>query len=214
MMDDLLKGILSSAGSQPSGGQAAGDPLADLLGGLMGGGGTPGAGEAADPLQALLGGGTGGAGDLSGILGAVMGGGGAEAGASAFLAPVANGIAEKLGLPPEIAQLIVTFVIGKLMSGTTGQAAPGAASTTSRKRRSSKRKKQPQSQGLDLADLLGRMGSGAGLDAAYLQSTGMPDELAQQTGLDPETATRGLQEALQMLGGQMGGAPPRRDFGG
>ncbi len=212
MMDDLLKGLLSSTGSQGTGGQPAGDPLADLLGGLMGGG-TSGAGQAADPLQALLGGGgASGAGGMGDILGAVMGGGGAEAGASAFLAPVANGIAEKLGLPPEIAQLIVTFVIGKLMSGMTGQAGQGTASTTSRKRRSSKRRKQPQ--GLDLADLLGRMGSGAGLDAAYLQSTGMPEELAQQTGLDPETATRGLQEALQMLGGQMGGAPPRRDFGG
>jgi hypothetical protein len=38
-----------------------------------------------------------------------------------------------------------------------------------------------------------------------LQSSGLADELAEQAGLDPDTATRGLQEAFEMLGGQLGG---------
>jgi hypothetical protein len=152
--------------------------------------------DAGDLLSGLLGGGgPQGAGGMEDILGALMGGaGGADMGQNAFLAPIAEGIAEKLGLPPQIAQLIVTFVIGKLLSGQAGGGrvpARGAGLASE--------------EGLDLDDLLGRMGSGQGLDSDFLQSSGLADELAEQAGLDPDTATRGLQEAFEMLGGQLGG---------
>jgi hypothetical protein len=57
------------------------------------------------------------------------------------------------------------------------------------------------------------MGSGQGLDSDFLQSSGLADELAEQAGLDPDIATRGLQEAFQMLGGQLGGGQASQ-FGG
>jgi hypothetical protein len=188
MMDDLLKGLMSGADSQPGTGQADDDPLADMLGGLMGGGSEPGGADAGDLLEAFMGGGSSqGAGGMGDLLGALMGGGSANAGASALLAPMTDALAKKLGLPPEIAQMVLTFAITRLLSGgKRGGASAGQG-------------------GLDLDDLMVRAASNDGIDTDYIQSTGMADELAQQTGLDSDTAARSLQEALQMMGGQMGG---------
>ncbi|RME43476.1 MAG: hypothetical protein D6791_15325, partial [Chloroflexi bacterium] len=111
-----------------------------------------------------------------------------------------NGVAEKLGLPPAIAQMMVAFVVGKLMSGLMSGGGPLEAGAGSR---------QPAGQqGFDLDGLLEQMGSGSGLDPNYLQETGMPEELSRQTGLDPDTATMGLKEVLEMLGGALGGQQP------
>jgi hypothetical protein len=189
MFDDLMNSMLSGAesGSDQAGPDA--DQLADLLGGLLGGSAGQQGGDAGDLLAGLLGGGSsGGSGDFGGLLGAVMGGGGAEAGVGSLLAPVTDQLAQKLGIPPETAQMVVVFVVGKLLSGRMrGGAAAGQGD-------------------VDLDDLLARMGGDRGLDADYLQSTGMVDELSQQAGLDSETAAKGLQEAFEMLGGQLGGA--------
>lgn len=194
MLDDLLKSMTGSAGAQ-SGGQAGGDPLADLLGNLMGGGATSGGGDVSELLGGLLGAGSGqGAGDAGDLVGSLMGGAGADVGATSPLAPMIQGIAEKLGLPPQMAQLIVTFLLGKLLSAAAGGGAAGAGGPG-----------LASGGGLDLSDLLGRMGSGQGLDADYVQATGLADELSQQTGLDSDTATRGLQEALRIMSGQLGG---------
>jgi hypothetical protein len=180
MLDDLMKSMMEGSGTG-SGDQAAGDPLADLLGNLVGGDAASGSGDVSDLLGGLLGAGSDqGAGDAGDLLGSLMGGAGADIGAGSPLAPMIQGIAEKVGLPPQMAQLIVTFLLGKLLSAGAGG-------------------------GLDLNDLLGRMGSGQGLDADYVQATGLAEELSQQTGLDSDTATRGLQEALNLLGGQLGG---------
>jgi hypothetical protein len=187
MLDDLMKSMMEGSGTG-SGDQAAGDPLADLLGNLVGGDAASGSGDVSDLLGGLLGAGSDqGAGDAGDLLGSLMGGAGADIGAGSPLAPMIQGIAEKLGLPPQMAQLIVTFLLGKLLSAGAGGGAASAGG------------------GLDLNDLLGRIGSGQGLDADYVQATGLAEELSQQTGLDSDTATRGLQEALNLLGGQLGG---------
>jgi hypothetical protein len=188
-MDDLLKALMSGAGSQQDGGQADDDPLADMLGGLMGGDTTSGGADAGDLLEAFMGGGSSqGAGGMGDLLGALMGGGGsANTGTSALLAPMTDALAKKLGLPPEMAQMVVTFVVTQLLSGGKRGGASGGQA------------------GFDLDDLMVRAASNEGLDMDYIRSTGMADELAQQTGLDSDTAARSLQEALQMMGGQMGG---------
>ncbi|MHC5035462.1 MAG: hypothetical protein ACYTFZ_10545, partial [Planctomycetota bacterium] len=116
-----------------------------------------------------------------------MGGSSTNTGTSAMLAPMTDALAKKLGLPPEIAQMVLTFAITRLLSG--GKRGGASASQG----------------GLDLDDLMVRAASNEGIDTDYIQSTGMADELAQQTGLDSDTAARSLQEALQMMGGQMGG---------
>ena len=138
MIEDLFNAMSSGEDSQP-GGQAEGDPLADLLGGLLGGGTSSGAGDLAgmlggdsseqgDSIAALagmLGGGSPQQGDsMAAISGNMLGGGGAGMGSNDLLAPIVNGISEKLGLPPDIVRMIVAFVIGKLLSG---QSEAGAA---------------------------------------------------------------------------------------
>lgn len=201
MLDDLLQSMMDGDGEKPQGDQAGGDPLSDLLGGLLGGG-TPGdaqgAGDMGDMLGALLGGAGGaqGSGGIGSLLGTFLGGGGAGAQAGSPLAPMVSGLAEKLGLPPEVAQMVVSFVLDKLLSGERG----GDAALASRSGSAAL-------AGQDLDDLLAQMSRGGGIDASLLESTGMTAELAEQTGLDPDTAAASLQEVFGMLGGGLGAAP-------
>jgi hypothetical protein len=233
-MEDLVKGILGG-GQAPSRGQkAAPDPLADLLGGILGGvtpqpggAGQAGGGGLPDLLGGILGGADGkvDAGDIAGILGGILGGGGTAApqpaqrrsgglgdilggilgagggnlGANSFLAPIIQELAGKLGLPPAAANAVVGFVLTqllpRLMAGGTAAAPRPTGGRTSPG-------VQPQ-QGLDLDHLLESMGSGQQLGSSYFRSTGLADELAQQTGLDAGTAAESLEEVFSLLGSQL-----------
>lgn len=201
-MDDLIQAMMGGGAAQSKRAASSGDPLADILGSILGGGAPQRSGGAAAQggdlgglLEAILGSGGAGqaqspgqaqGGGLMEILAALLGGNTGMQGAGA--SPIVEGIAGKLGLPQGIAQMIVAFVIGKLMSSMTGGAALPGASSQPRSRAATP---QP-AQGLDLDSLLETMG----------QDRGMADELAQQTGLDQQTAQRGLQEVLGMLGAQ------------
>lgn len=229
-IQDLLQAMMSGAQAQQEGRQPGGDPLADLLGSILGGS-AQGGGDLGSLLEAILGGaggqpagpmegaqpgvGQAGLGGLADILGAILGAGGSEAGLSGALAPIVNSLAEKLGLPPQIAQMVVAFVLSKLLSGQRGGAAVPAPTPQPRGRR---RAQPAQPQGLDLDALLERMGSEQGVDRKYLRATGMHKELASQTGLDPDTAMQSLLEVFGMLGGQMRASrgpqtPPQRGRG-
>jgi hypothetical protein len=208
MMDDLLKAMLSGEGSQAGGGQPEENPLADLLGGMLGGGATPGASGSEDLLQGLLGG-PQGAGGTDDLLGAVLGGGGAETGSQASLAPMANAIAEKLGLPPEIAQAVVAFVLGRLLSGGGQTTATPPTASSGRRRKS----KPPRPQNLDLGGLLNQARSGQSIEPSHVRASGIHEELARQTGLDADTAARSLEEVLNLLGAQPGQSPGSRAGG-
>ena len=234
-MEDLLKAILGGAAApqEQQAQQAGGDPLADLLGGILGGiaapeeqseqagiggglpdllggilgGGAQGGVDIGDILGGILGGGAQDAtpqGGLGGILGGILGGGGANLGGHSFLGPIVEGLAKKLGLSPAIAQAVVAFAVSKLLPMLLGRvAAPAPTPVPVQPRRA----RQAQPQGLDLDDLLERMGSGSRrrLNRKYLQSTGLASELAQQTELDTDTAVKSLQEVLLALGNQLGG---------
>jgi hypothetical protein len=202
-LGSLLGGGAGDA--QASGGQGAGD-LGSLLGGLLGGGaegvqasGGQGAGDLGSLLGGLLGGGAGGAqasggqgaGDLSSLLGGLLGGGAGAPGAS--MGPVsgsasspataiATALAEKLGLPPQMAQMVVSFVLGRLLiSG--------------------------RSMGVDLGSAGGRAMGLNNIAQAHSQSTDMAQELAQYTGLDPETSSKSLTTVLDLLGSQTAPQP-------
>jgi hypothetical protein len=176
--DDPMSALLGSllGGGMPQGGapsQSApatgGDPLSALLGGGMPQGGAPSQGAPAmggDPMSALLG----------GLLGGGMQGGpGASAlGSNAFLAPIVDAIAAKIGIPPPIAQVVVSFALTQLMGG----------------------QRDPQ-----LAQMLGGRGN---VSQKYLRDSGLVKQLAQQTGMDNKTATQSLQQVLQAFGTQMG----------
>jgi hypothetical protein len=124
------------------------------------------------------------------LLGELLGGGGASTGAGSFLTPLVASLAEKLGLPPEVAQVVVSFAVDKLFAGARG----GSMSAS--------RSGSGALDSRDLNELLVQMNSDQGVDAELLESSGMVAELSEQTGLDADTAAASLQEAFAMLGGQ------------
>ena len=214
LMGALLGGGMSPSQASPMGTQQDAGGLGDLMGALLGGGMSPsqaspmgtqqGAGGLGDVMGALLGGGLQGSAPSMGasagasqgavgigdILGAVLGGGSTGIASSPLLAPIANLLSNKLGLPPVIAQAIVSFVLAKLMSGSSGGRAVGRMGLVE--------------EGPAMQDLLEYAGSGQRLDTRTLAATGLPDELAQYTGLDVDTATQSLQQALKLLGPAVG----------
>jgi hypothetical protein len=186
-MEDILKILVDSrqpgSATRPAAGR---DPMTDLIGGLLGGQ-APQTGQApASP----------GLSDMMGILETILGAGRASQGGGlsqspagnpimGLLQPVVNKIAQKMNISPEIAMLVVTFVVQKLLAHhpTSGR----------------------DSTQFDLDDMLQQMSSG-NINPQTLQSSGMVDELAQATGLDHETAARSLDATLGVLGGQVAGA--------
>jgi len=187
-IEDLLKGILGGGAAnqrsqQPQAGQ---DPLAEILGSILGGG------TAQPRRSATQQDGFG----LDDIIGAILGGTGATSGTrgstsgvGSLLTPIAQALAEKLGLPPQIAATVVAFVLTKVLPSLMSGGSLSPAATPSRGSAGT----QQQPGGLDLDGLLEKMGN-----------AGMVDQLAQQTGMDSNTAAMSLQEVLQMLSGQQG----------
>jgi hypothetical protein len=222
----LLQGLMGGQVAQPTAAQAAPDSglgqmdLGGLLQGLLGGAGqaAEGYGAQADSgsaqgglemgglLQGLLGGAgglaggtsqapTGSSGGLADILGAVLGGGSATQQSNSFLAPIVTGLAEKLGLPPQIAQMVVGFVLGKLLGSRTQPGMETALGAT--------RSQAVLPQGKSLEGVVQKMNSGKRVTKAEVRSTGLAKELAASTGLDRTTAEASLQEVLNALGGQL-----------
>ncbi|MGC9335304.1 MAG: hypothetical protein ACP5JJ_14210 [Anaerolineae bacterium] len=202
----LLQGILGGSGGLAGGAghaseghaaQPAADPvpggpdLGGLLQGLLGGtGGSPaGTGQAAAQS----------AGGLGDILGAIMGGGSPALASNPLLAPIVTGLAEKLGLPPQIAQTVVAFVLGKLVES---RMQPGLDATSAPTRSGSG---QPQATTLEDV-VVQRMNSGKRVTKAEVRRTGLARELAAHTGLKRTEAVDSLQEVLNALGGNLGAA--------
>ena len=174
MMEDLMKILLEGAQTQKKQQPQVREAgiLTDILEGALKGGRPapqrsqqqPDMFNIADLLNVVLGGGKGG---------------GAQAQVNPLLAPIVNVLAQKLGISPAIAQLIVTFATSALLSrgqDNKGGAAIGAGGQ----------------QGFDLDDLL---------EGDFAYSSGLAKQLSQQSGLDEDEAAYGLQEAMMMLSG-------------
>ncbi len=176
-MNDLLGALLggSQGGAQGGAGGQDDNPMDDMVGDLLGG---------------LLGGG-GSQGGLGGLLGGILGGSGkADAGElNPLMAPLANILADKLGLSPQMAQMVMGFVLGK-MNDTPNPNQPAARGAA------------PQSGGLNLDNLLEQMNQG-GVDKTFVKNQGLDRELAEQTGMDREQAAESLEKVLNIFGGQM-----------
>ena len=180
-MGDILGSILGGGSSPTSSGASAGnDPLGGILGSILGGGNSPtssGASAGNNPLGGILG----------SILGGGLGGGdvlGAGAGAMAalILSPIADALAQKLGISKTIAMAVVAFAATKIIGSFM------------------KKQGQPTNQLVD-TDLVDKVKAG-NASPQYLVNTGMADEIAQQTGLDRDTAARSLQAAFTLVNEQ------------
>ena len=198
MLGDLLSSLLNDAGSQSGSSQSGGDPLSALLSGLMGGGGAQGA-QGGDVLGSLLG----------GLLGGGVPQGGqqmptAQAGISnhPFLAPIVNGLAKKLGLPPAIAEVVVSFALTQLLNSLMNRASTGGA--TGMQSFAGSQRAGEGAGDLQMEDLSQRFQSGLAIDTKYLRSAGLSQQLADQTGLDQKTAAASLEQAFQLLGSAPG----------
>jgi hypothetical protein len=170
LLGGLLGGGMSPSGGLPAQGTGGGDPLSSFLGGLQGGGpAAPDASAAsADPMSALLGGLLGG-----GMQGGPAGAGAGSLGNNAFLAPIVEAIASKIGLPPQIGGVVVSFALNQLMGG----------------------QRDPQ-----LAQMLGGKGI---VSQKYLRDSGLVSQLAEQTGMDNKSAVKSLQQVFKAFGTQM-----------
>lgn len=170
-MGDLLGSLMGGgAGS----GAPAGDmgDMAGMLGGLLGGSGSPGgaAGGLGGLLGGLLGGGMSGGDQMS------FGGGGAGGPALPFIGP----LAEKLGISPQMANMLAMAAIGLLTSSMA------------------KNRDQGRGGGVDLAGLS---------DPEYLRRSGVVSRLSTQAGISEDDAIIGLQQALGMMAGQPAAKP-------
>ena len=212
-MENILKALIEGASQQPTGrpAPAAVDPLSEILGGILGGSAGPsrapmpsqaGGNPLGGILEGILGGGGGsgftppssqGGGGIMDILGSVMGGKSARTNN-----PIANLLAEKLGISPVIANMIVSYFMAKLLSGKVGHMIPNNAGGGI----SARPVQTKQSDGLDLDDLFDVMGGDGTAVRTHLSNSTMPQELAQYANIDEQTATQGLAELVKIIGGQ------------
>ena len=199
-MDDILKLLVESR--QPaSQKQTQSDPMTDLIGSLLGGGQPQGGGNqpaeaVADMLGSLLGGGQSqtsggqqsGLGNVMGLLEMVTGAGQPGLGQSSMtssnpilgmLEPFVAPLAKKLKISPEIAMIVVSFVVQKMLAHhpTSGR----------------------DSTQFNLDDLLNQVGSSGKVNPGMLQNSGLVDELARTTGLDHATASKSLNAAFTLV---------------
>ncbi|MGB1252316.1 MAG: hypothetical protein ACPG8W_16980 [Candidatus Promineifilaceae bacterium] len=199
-MEELLKAIMGAAANggaqqRPSSQQ---DPLAEMLGGILGGGNAapspaPSSGgiDIADLIGAVIGqNATQGQTHQNGIadmIGAIMGGG-AQGGVN----PIAQMIADKTGIPVAIAQMAVAYFMSKMFQGQSQSAPRGGGGGF--------QPRQAEPNGLDLDDLLDSMGNDSGSLGTHFANNGMASELAQKTGLSENKANETLQEIMSVIG--------------
>lgn len=188
-MNDLLQAMLAGRGNQPAQAGAGDDPLAGILGALLGGAG------ATQQPGATTGG--AGAGGLVQALVQILGG-------RQEFTGIIEGLAAKLGLPPAMAQTVVAFVLEKLLSGGS----TAAKSTSARKRQPATTAPQTGSGGTrkptrpDSGSLRDLFQQGARINPSYLKRSGLANELAQRTGMEPATAVQSLDYVFGALQGR------------
>jgi hypothetical protein len=131
----------------------------------------------ADPLSSILG----------GLLGVdASGGAGAIANnpiTNVFVAPIADALARKTGMAPGIARVVVVFAVTTLMSAFT---------------------QKGTRRGFNASELVDQLATEGTVSKKYLKDSGLVTQLAQQSGLDQQTAAKSLQQAFAALGTQMG----------
>ena len=206
-LGDLLGGLMGGGGTGSAG---SGDLLGSLLGGLMGGGGA-GSGQSS----------TAGSGDMGDLLGGLMGGGGAGSGQSSTAG--SGGMGDLLGglLGGGSAGGLGGLLGGLLGGGGAGTFGGGGgpmlpfAETLAEKLHIS-----PQMANTLIMGAIGlltasaaKKQSGRSVDLAgvtspdYIRSSGVASRLSAQMGISEDDAVAGLQEAMGLMAAQSGMAP-------
>ncbi len=192
-MGGLLGALLGGAGAsqQPasydtgSGGQA---DMGSLLGSLLGGAGASqqpanydtgsGGGGLGSLLGALLGGGSQSNSSM-GLLGGLLGGGNTGSPFDALALP----LAKKLGIPPQLASIIVMLVANALLGKNKNRAGEVDVNRA------------------ELSDVMALYNSGE-FNSSAVQNNQLVQEISQQTGLDHATAARSIGDLLEIMNSQ------------
>ena len=185
-MEDILKVLVNSRQQGNQSQQQNADPMTELIGSLLGGG-QPSTPQRYSQQQQQQ---SGGLGDMMGLLEMFMGGNqqqqanpmsqmGMNNPIMLLLQPFVDKLAKKMNIPPQIAMMVVSFVVYKLLAHhpTSGR----------------------DSNSFDLDDMFKQMSKGK-IDPNILQNSGMINELSRQTGLDQATAAKSLETAFGMFG--------------
>lgn len=172
-MEDILKVLANSRqpGNAPQSQNA--DPMTELVGSLLG----SSQGQSNQQSNGL--------GNMMGMLEMVMGGGTTNQSMTAndpimmMLQPYVAKLAKKVNIPNEIAMIVVSYLVHKLLAHhpTSGR----------------------DSSSFDLDDMIHQLGSGQ-LDNKIVQKSGMVNDLSKKTGLDEETTNQAIQAAIELLG--------------
>ncbi|HRJ75393.1 MAG TPA: hypothetical protein PLX90_05305, partial [Anaerolineales bacterium] len=183
---DIFKVLVNSRQPNYQSQQQNADPMAELIGSLLGGG-QPSTPQRYSQQQQQ--GQSGGLGDMMGLLEMFMGGNQQQSNSMnqmgmnnpimMLLQPFVDKLAKKMNIPPQIAMMVVSFVVYKLLAHhpTSGR----------------------DSNSFDLDDMFKQMSKGK-IDPNILQNSGMINELSRQTGLDQATAAKSLETAFGMFG--------------
>ena len=188
-LGSLLGGLIGGGGQQPSSASqqpGGGGDMGDLLGSLLGGGAPqpsqpsqPASGGAGDLLGSLLGGGSSGAagsGGMGALLGGLLGGGGASSmgfgGGGGVSLPFADTLAEKLGISPQMANMLIMGAIGLLTSSAA------------------KNRNRGTSAGVSVSDLS---------NPDFIRSSGVSSRLSSEMGISEDEAIRGLQQTFDVM---------------
>lgn len=177
-MSDLFSELMNgfASGGKPQQGGAM-----DMVSGMLGASGAlGGAGKSTGGLMDLMGAVSGsGASGSTGLLGGLLGGQGNNPMAS-LLAPVTQGLAAKLGIPPEMASMATGFLINKLFGGQSSASGGG---------------------GFDMQGLLGAMNNGGKGADDVLAKSGLVKEFAAHAKIDEKQAGSALGGLVGLLSG-------------
>jgi hypothetical protein len=190
-MEDLLRALAQSS-QQGTGEPASGaDPMAEMLGGLLGGAQPQGGGGQVGQMLGMLEGVIGGAqpqGGGMGMGGGMNMGGGMGMGMNdplmLLLQPVVTQLANKANISPQIAMVVVSLAIHYLLSNHPNSGKAGS---------------------LDLNSLFRQMASGR-VSPDTFHNSGMVNDVMKATGLGREEAVQSLDTTFGILSGHVEGA--------
>lgn len=181
-MEDILK-VLVDSRQQGGTSQSGADPMASLIGNLLGG-----AAQSTSQTNAPINPNSGSGTDLGGMMGlleTVIGGQASSTGSAAndpimaLLSPFVPPLAKKANIPPEIAMVVISFVVHKLLAHHPSSGR--------------------DSNSFNFDDMLNQMSTGK-VDTNLLHQSGMVTELSKKTGLDEAATEQALQLAFSAVG--------------
>jgi len=187
-IEDLLNAFLGGVDPKdqqtPVNPQQEKNPFLDILGEVIGMGGSASGGRQPSGNPGF---------GLDDIIGSIFGPGPEGTMSNPLVEPIAKLLSENIGLDLSLSRVIVSFLLAKLFAGKgSGSAMPQGGSGSG------------GSGGLDLDHLLDNMDASGAVNSKFLESTGLVDELVGQTGLDKDTAQKSLEQALGEIVGRSG----------